>query len=461
MEKAQVVVIGGGPGGYVASIRAAQLGASVILVEKDKVGGTCLNRGCIPTKSLLGSTRILDTIKKAEEFGINVKEVQPEFSRIMGRKEAIVRQLRQSVLQLFKSHKIKFIKGTATIVSPHSVRVETGQETEDIEADKIIIATGSKPIQPALFNFDHPSVLTSDDTLELTDLPKSLLIVGSGVIGLEFACIFNTLGVQITMVEMMDQILPTEDIRIAIQMQQILSERGIDFFVGTRVEGITNYMSNGIIARLDNGEEITAEKMLVSVGRRPLTDGIGLEGVGITTGQVGNILVNEKMETNVQGIYAVGDAVGGIMLAHVASTEGITAAENAMGLDSSMDYSIVPSCVYTNPEIASVGLTADKAQAIGKKVRIGRFPFSASGKAMVIGEEDGFVRLVVDEETDQVIGAQIIGPHATELIAEAASFIKWGLTAEQIGATIHAHPTLAESIMEAAENVHGKAIHVS
>ncbi|MFC1924711.1 dihydrolipoyl dehydrogenase [Chloroflexota bacterium] len=461
MEKAQIVIIGGGPGGYVASVRAAQLGASVILVEKDKVGGTCLNRGCIPTKSLLASTRILDTIKKAEEFGIDVKEVQPEFSRIMGRKEAIVRQLRQSVLQLFKSHKIKFIKGNATIVSPHKIRVETSHETEDIETDKIIIATGSKPIQPALFNFNHPSVLTSDDALELTELPKSLLIVGSGVIGLEFACIFNTLGVQITMVEMMDQILPTEDIRIAIQMQQILSERGIDFFVETRVEGITNYMSNGIIARLDNGEEVTAEKMLVSVGRRPVTDGIGLEDVGITTGQVGNILVNEKMETNVKGIYAVGDAVGGIMLAHVASAEGIIAAENAMGLNSSMDYSIVPSCVYTNPEIASVGLTADKAQAIGKKVRIGRFPFSASGKAMVIGEEDGFVRLVVDEETDQVIGAQIIGPHATELIAEAVSFIKWGLTAEQIGATIHAHPTLAESIMEAAENVHGKAIHVS
>ncbi len=460
MENAQIVVVGGGPGGYVAAIRAAQLGASVILIEKDKVGGTCLNRGCIPTKSLLGSTRVLDTIRRAKEFGIEVKEVQPNFSRIMGRKEQIVKQLRQSVHQLFKSHKIQLINGIATIVSPQNIRVETSQGTEDIKADKIIIATGSTPVQPAIFNFDHPAVLTSDNALELTESPQSLLIVGAGVIGLEFACIFSTLGARITMVEMMDQILPTEDIRIAMQMQQILSERDIVFYTKTKVEGITNYSSNCLTAKLDNGEEITAEKMLVSVGRRPNSKGLGLEDLGIITGQAGNILVNEKMETNISGIYAVGDAIGGIMLAHVASAEGIVAAENAMGLTSNMDYSTVPNCIYTAPEIASVGLTADKAQETGKKVRIGRFPFAASGKALSIGEDDGLVRLVVDEETDHVIGAQIIGPHATELIAEAALSIKCGLTAEQISATIHAHPTLAESVMEAAENVHGKAIHI-
>jgi len=461
MEKAQVVVIGGGPGGYVASIRAAQLGANVILIEKDKVGGTCLNRGCIPTKALLGSTNVIDTIRRAKEFGIEVKEVQPNFSRIMKRKEQIVRQLVQGINQLCRAHKIQLINGTATIVSPQNIKVESSEGTEDFKAEKIIIATGSTPVQPALFDFTHPAVLTSDNTLELTNVPQSLLIVGAGVIGLEFACIFSTLGTRITIVEMMDQILPTEDIRIAMQMQQILSERDIVFYTKTKVEGITDYSSNGVTAKLGNGEEITAEKMLVSIGRRPNSKDLGLENVGIATGQIGNIQVNEKMETNVSGIYAVGDAVGGIMLAHVASAEGIVAAENAMGISSNMDYSTVPTCIYTSPEVASVGLTVDKAEANGKKVRTGRFPFAASGKALTIGEDDGLVRLVVDEETDHVIGAQIIGPHATELIAEVALAIKYGLTAEQIGAVIHAHPTLSEGIMEAAENVHGKSIHVS
>lgn len=461
MEKEQVVVVGGGPGGYVASIRAAQLGANVILIEKDKVGGTCLNRGCIPTKALLGSTHVIDTIRRAKEFGIEVKEVQPNFPRIMKRKEQIVRQLVQGINQLCRAHKIQLINGTATIVSPQNIKVETSQGTENVKADKIIIATGSTPVQPPLFDFAHPAVLTSDNTLELTEVPQSLLIVGAGVIGLEFACIFSTLGTRITMVEMMDQILPTEDVRIAMQMQQILSERDIVFYIKTKVEGITDYSSNGVTAKLGNGEEITAEKMLVSIGRRPNSKDLGLENVGIATGQIGNIQVDEKMETNVSGIYAVGDAVGGIMLAHVASAEGIVAAENAMGISSKMDYSTVPTCIYTSPEVASVGLTVDKAEANGKKVRTGRFPFAASGKALTIGEDDGLVRLVVDEETDHVIGAQIIGPHATELIAEVALAVKYGLTAEQIGSVIHAHPTLSESIMEAAENVHGKSIHVS
>lgn len=461
MEKAQVVVIGAGPGGYVASIRAAQLGASVVLVEKDKVGGTCLNRGCIPTKCLLASTHVLDVIREAEDFGVEVKGVQPNFSRMMERKEQVVAQLRQGIRQLLKANKVKFVKGEATLVSPRKIRVAGDQGTEEIEADKIIISTGSVPVKPPIFDFAHDAVLTSDEALKLGEPPKSLLIVGAGVIGLEFACVFSSLGTKITVVEMMDQVLPTEEKTVATQMQRILDRRGIVFHIQTRVEGIKEYSSNGVTATLDNGEEIIAEKMLVSIGRRPNTRNLGLEDLGIDMDPAGNIIVNNKMETNVKGIYAIGDAVGGIMLAHVASAEGIVAAENAAGHEATLDYSAVPSCVYTTPEVSSVGLTVDKAQAIGKKVKLGKFPFAACGKALTIGEDTGFVQVVVEEETDLVLGAQIIGPHATDLIAEVALAVRWGLTVEQISTTIHAHPTLAESIMEAAEAACGRAIHTA
>jgi len=461
MGKMKVVVIGAGPGGYVTSIRAAQLGANVILVEKDKVGGTCLNRGCIPTKSLLRSIEALIMLRKAGDFGIEVKEAKLDFPKIMGRKQRIIGQLQKSIHQLLKANRIEFISGNATLVNPHKISLQTNQRVEDIEADRIIIATGSEPVLPKIFDFGHPAVLTSNEVLELTEVPKTLLILGAGVIGVEFATIFSALGTQVTMVEMMEQILPTEDKRIANQMQYILEEQGINIFTGTKMEGITNYGSNSITARLDNGEEFTSEKILVSIGRQPNSKGLGLEKVGVTVGAKGNILVNEGMESSVKGIYAIGDVIGGILLAHVASAEGIVAAENAMGADSRMDYSTVPNCIYTMPEIASVGLTADKAQEIAKKVKIGRFPFGACSKAVILGEEDGFVNIIVDQETDRVLGAQIMGPHATELISELALAIRWGITAEQIGATIHPHPTLAESIMEAAHSAHGRAIHLS
>ena len=461
MGKMKVVVIGSGPGGYVASIRAAQLGADVILVEKDKVGGTCLNRGCIPTKSLLRSVEVLLMVRKAGDFGIAVKEAKPDFPKIMGRKQRIIGQLQKSIHQLLKANRIEFIIGDATVVNTHEISVQTSQRAENIVADRIIIATGSEPILPKIFDFGHPAVLTSDEALELKEVPKTLLILGAGVIGVEFATIFSALGIQVTMVEMMEQILPTEDKRIANQMQNILEEQGINIFTGTKMEEVTNYGSNNITARLDNGEELTAEKILVSIGRQPNSKGLGLEKVGVTMGTKGNILVNQGMETNVKGIYAIGDVIGGTLLAHVASAEGIVAAENAMGANSRMDYSAVPSCIYTMPEIASVGLTADKAQEIGKKVKVGRFPFGASSKAVILGEEDGSVNIIVDQETDQVLGAQIIGPHATELISEVALAIRRGITAEQIGATIHPHPTLAESILEAAHSAHGRAIHLS
>lgn len=462
MGKIKVVVIGSGPGGYVASIRAAQLGGDVILVEKDNVGGTCLNRGCIPTKCLLRSVEALLMARKAGDFGIAVAEAEPNFSKIMARKQRIVGQQRKNIQKLVQSNGIAIVSGNATLVEPHKISVQTKEGVQDIEADRIIIATGSEPIVPKIFDSSHAAVLTSNEVLELKELPKTLLILGAGVIGVEFATVFSALGTEVTMVEMMEQIIPTEDSLVAEQLQVVLEEeRGINIFTGTRMEGITNYGPNSITAKLANGKEITAEKLLVSIGRQVNSRGIGLEKVGVTVGPKGNILVNERMETSVKGIYAIGDVIGKILLAHVASTEGIVAAENAMGANSTMDYSAVPSCIYTMPEIASVGLTADKAKAAGKKVKVGRFTFGTCSKAVIIGEEDGFVNIVAEQETDKVLGAQIIGPHATDLISELAVAVRWGITAEQIGATIHAHPTLAESIMEAAHDVHGKAIHLS
>ncbi len=461
MEKVQVLVIGGGPGGYVAAIRAAQLGASVALVEKKAVGGTCLNRGCIPTKCLLASTHILDIIRDAKEFGVEVGDVKPNFSQMMERKKQVVGELRQGIKMLLKANKIKSIKGTATLLDSNRVRVEGKKGTQEIEAEKIIIATGSVVAKPPFFDYTQEAVITSDEALKLEAPPKSLLIVGAGVIGLEFACVFSSLGTKITVVEMMNQALPLEEKSVADQMQRILERRGVVFHLETKVEGIKEYRPDGITAALSTGDEIVAEKMLVSIGRRPCTSGMGLEELGVEMGPAGNIIVNDKMETNVSGIYAIGDAVGGIMLAHVASDEGIVAAENAAGHASTMDYSAVPACVYTTPEVASVGLTMAKAEAAGKKVKIGKFPFAACGKALTIGEDVGFVQVVVEEGTERVLGAQILGPHATDLIAEVALAVRWGLTAEQIGATIHAHPTLAEGIMEAAEAALGKAIHTS
>jgi dihydrolipoamide dehydrogenase len=432
----------------------------VVLVEKDKVGGTCINQGCIPTKCLLASTHVLDIINKAEEFGVDVRDAQPDFSRMMERKKQVVAELRNGIRQLLKANKVRSTKGEAALAGPRKIRVEGEQGTEEIEADKIIIATGSVPVRPPIFDFAHDAVLTSDEALKLGEPPESLLIVGAGVIGLEFACVFGSLGTQVTMVEMMDQILPTEDRIIAERMQRILEQRDIVFHIQTKVEGIKDYSSSGVTATLSNGEEIVAEKMLVSIGRRPCTKGYGFEDLGIEMGRTGNIVVNDEMETNVKGIYAIGDAIGGIMLAHVASKEGIVAAANATGHESMVDYCAVPSCVYTDPEIASVGLTVDKAEAIGKKAKLGKFPFTASGKALTAGEDIGFVQVVVEEGTSLVLGAQIIGPHATELISELTLAVTCGLTAEQIGTTIHAHPTLAESVMEAAEAACGRAIHI-
>jgi len=461
-DAVRIVIIGGGPGGYVAGIRAAQRGADVTVVEKDLLGGTCLNRGCIPTKALLGSVEALHKARSGAEFGfVAAGDIKPDFARMMERKSAISKQLRDGIHALFKKNKVKLVVGDGRIIAAGTVQVETADGTVTLEADKIIIATGSEPARLPFFDFDQPTVLTSTGALELTSIPETLLIIGAGVIGCEFASVFSELGTTITMVEMMPQMLPLEDTRLAKQFQQIFKKKGIEVLLKTKVDGIAEYGANHITANIEGGNQITAEKMLVSIGRQPNSKGIGLETVGVETDGRGYIVVNDKLETSAPNVYAIGDVNGGILLAHVASYEGLVAVENCLGGDQERDLKVVPSCIYTLPEIASIGLTEDQARDEGFEPITGTFRLGAAGKALAIGEAVGYIQLVADRNTDKVLGANMMGPHVTDLIHEIAVAIKNDLTVRQIGDTIHAHPTIGEALMEAAHDVHGESVHVA
>ncbi|MBU2604096.1 MAG: dihydrolipoyl dehydrogenase [Actinobacteria bacterium] len=461
-EATRIVIIGGGPGGYVAAIRAAQRGAEVTVVEKDLLGGTCLNRGCIPTKALLGSVEALHKARSGADFGFGIEgEIVPDFARMMERKNEISKMLRDGIHGLFKKNKVKLVEGTGRITSPTTVDVDTAEGLVTVEADKVIIATGSEPARLPFFDFDQPTVLTSTSALQLEKIPETLLIIGAGVIGCEFASVFSELGTKITIVEMMPQMLPLEDKRLAKQFQGIFKKKGIEVLLKTKVDGIAEYAEDHITANLEGGPQITAEKMLVSIGRQPNTQDIGLETVGVETDSRGYIVVNDKLETNVPGVYAIGDVNGGILLAHVASYEGLVAVENCLGGNQERDLKVVPSCVYTLPEIASIGLNEDQARDEGYHPITGTFRLGAAGKALAIGEAQGYIQIVADEATDKVIGANMMGPHVTDLIHEIAVAIKNGLTVKQIGDTIHAHPTIGEALMEAAHDVHGESVHVA
>jgi dihydrolipoyl dehydrogenase len=460
-DKYDVVVIGAGPGGYPAAIRAAQRGAKVALVEKEKVGGTCLNWGCIPTKTLLASTELIAHAREAEKFGVKITGIEPDWTAIQERKQKVTDTLVGGILQLLKANGITLVEGTGSITADKRVLVKTADGEVTLEADSIIVATGSDPAELPTFDFSKPAVMTSTDALALDHVPKSLIIVGSGVIGSEFACVFSTLGTEIVMVELMERMLPTEDSRVAKQMRSTFRKAGIDIKTETTVEEVLEYRDDGIKVKLSSGDELEAEKLLVSIGRKFNSAGLGLEDLKVGVDERGRILVNEKMETNVPGIYAIGDVVGGILLAHTATFEGLVAAENATGGNATIDYSVVPACIFTTPEIGSVGLNNDKAAEQGIEVNVSRFSFGALGKALAMGEDYGFVQLVMDAKTDKVLGAQIMGPHASDLVHEVAVAMKMGATAEDIATTIHAHPSLPEAIMEAAEAAHGKSIHVA
>lgn len=447
MNKYDLVIIGSGPCGYVAGIRAAQLGMRVCVFEKDKVGGVCLNYGCIPTKALSASAVALYNVERAGEFGINIKNYVIDFAKVYERKEGIVKKLSSGIEMLMKAKKVELIRGIARIKD--STHIVSGDK--EFEAKNILIATGSLPLQIPGMEFDGQHILSSSDMLNLREVPKSIIIVGGGVIGCEFASIFRTFGSEVTIVEMMEQLLPSEDEEVAKKLEQIFKKRGIEAFTKTKVEKIEKGIG-ALSVSLSNGNTVSGEKALVCVGRRPNSEGLGLENVGIEADK-GWIKVDRNFRTSVKNIYAAGDVKGGILLAHMASKEGIVAVESMAGKETVLNLNVVPNCIFTHPEISSVGLTAKKAKEKGMDVRVRKFLFSAIGKAHVLGETEGFVKFIVDSKTDKILGAQLIGPHVTELVAEISPCIQFGITSENLASVIHAHPTLAEAIQEASEKV--------
>ncbi len=456
----KIAIIGGGPGGYVAAIRAAQLGARVAVIEKADLGGTCLNWGCIPTKALVAGTETLAMIKNSEEFGIKADNPEVNFAAMMARKDQVVQRLVKGIHFLFKKNKIDLYEGTGRLTSVSSIEVMKKDGTTDkIEAENIIIATGSEPALISGLGYDGDRVITSNEALSLTEVPKSLLIIGGGVIGCEFACIFAELGCEITIVDIMPTILPGVDEEASKTMQSLFKRRKIKIKTNAKITSVRKD-SDSVAAILDSGEELSADKVLISIGRTFNTEGLGFKELGIAQGPKNEIIVNSRMQTNIPGIYAIGDITNKIQLAHVASAQGIAAVENIMGRDKEMNYDVVPNCIFTAPEVAGVGITGQQAREQGISVSTGKFPFMALGKAQASGKTDGFVKILADSHTDRILGVHIVGPHATDLIAEAALAVKLGATSGQLAETIHAHPTLAEAMMEAAEAVHGKSIHI-
>ena len=456
----RITVIGAGPGGYVAAIRGAQLKNEVTLIEKDELGGTCLNRGCIPTKSLIQSANVYWEAKNSSIFGVNTTGVTLDFSVVTKRKEKVVKQLVNGVQFLMKKNKIRVVKGVGTIIDPKTVKIIGSNE--EIKSDSIIIATGSVPSSISVDGIDGNGVINSNEILQIQELPSSMAIIGGGVIGIEFAQIMQRMGVSVSVMEMMPQILPTEDADMALMFESILRKDGIEIFTGVTVKKIeTANKSKKLTFTTKEGANLkVVEKVLVAVGRSPETNDLGLEKLGINMDKK-FIAVNEKMQTNIPGIYAIGDVVGGIMLAHLASHEGRCAAENASGIVTNINYGAVPRCIYTSPEIGCVGLTEAQArEKYGSDVVIGRFPFVGNGKAIILEEIGGLVKVIAEKKHGEVLGVEILGPHATELIAEAVLGIHMEATVEDFANAIHAHPTVSEAIMEAALNAKGQAIHI-
>ena len=452
-------IIGGGPGGYVAAIKAAQLGGSVCLIEKGEWGGTCLNRGCIPTKTLFSVANLATQIQDASAFGVNINgDAAIDYSQVLTHKISVVQQLTGGIAQLLKANGIDTFNGIATLTDRNTIIVSKPDgTTERLNAKNIIIATGSEPAEPPIFEIDESQVLTTTGILNLTDLPESLLIVGGGVSGCEFASIFNALGCNVTVLELLPTILATEDVQVIRHIQLFMKRKGITLHTGAKLTHVKK-SDAGVTAVLESGEELTAQKMLVSIGRRYNTDGIGLEKVGVRT-EGGKIVVDARMQTNVAGIYAVGDVASRYLLAHVASAEGKVAAQNCLADSTEMDYQVIPWCVFTLPEIGHVGMTEKEATDEGYEVKIGRFPYAANGKALGLRETDGFVKTVSDADSGDILGVHIVGAQASILIHEAAVAIRTGATAMDIAGTVHAHPTLAEIVMESAEAAYDRAIH--
>ena len=449
------VVIGAGPGGYVAAIRCAQFGLKTAIVEYREMGGTCLNRGCIPTKALLHSAEVYDEIvKDSKELGINVENATVDYTAVAKRKNRIVKTLSGGVQALVKARKITIINGKAVLTGKNSFEADGKAYT----AKNIILATGSEPTRIPIPGIDKDGVMNSDGVLSSDTLPESVVIIGGGVIGIEFATLYKSLGKKVVIVEALPRILNTLEEDVSSTMNKILKKRGVEIHTGAKVTEIKDGLK---VVFEENGKvgEAEGEAVVVAIGRRPLTANIGLEKAGVEVNEKGFIKVNDKMETSVPGIYAIGDITGKIQLAHVASAQGMIAAANAAGKDKKMSYDIIPSCIYSNPEIAAVGLTEADAKAKGLNVRTGSFSTAGNGRSKILGCMDGYARLVTDARTGEIYGATIVAPHATDMIAEIVTAMKAEATIEEIADAIHPHPTVSEIIMEAAHDVDKLSVH--
>ncbi len=456
MDEKDIVIIGGGPGGYVAAIRAAQLGANVALIEKDSLGGTCLNRGCIPTKALVRSAEVLLEAKRAKDFGVVAGNVKADLPLIMARKRRVVEGLVSGVEQLMKANKISVYRGTGRILSPHTVIVD---KTE-IPTKKIVIATGSESRLPPIDGLELPGVLTTDDILELEKLPESLVVIGGSHVGVEFASIFSALGSNVTILKRRPLLLEPVDEEVGRRYAQSLTRQGIKVIIGAAVNCLRE-TDKGIRVCWDTPEGehlVEGEMVLMATGRRPYTKGVGLSDVGVNT-DGGAVTVNEYLETNVDGVYAIGDVLGRHMVAHVASYEGGIAVENALGRRRQTDYHAVPTCVYTFPPVAGVGMTEKEAKEGEIPHKVSKFRFVACGRAVAMDETAGIVKMICNADNGKVLGLHIMGPHADDLIAEGALAVQLGATATDIAHTLHSHPTLPEAVHESALGQLDGSIH--
>ena len=457
-----VVIIGSGPGGYVAAIRASQLGLKTAVIERDKIGGVCLNWGCIPTKALLKSAEVYHHFHRAEEFGILAKDVSFDFPKIIKRSRDVALRNSKGVEYLFKKNKVDLIFGSGKIVGKGKIEVsKDGKPIEMISAKHIIVATGARARSFPNIKIDGKQIISSTEAMLLQQPPKSMIIIGAGAIGVEFGYFYNAFGTKVTIVEMMSNILPIEDREISKLLESNLKKSGIEILTESKVESVTTGKEAKVVLTAKNArKELTADVVLVAIGVQGNVENLGLENAGVKI-ENGWIVVDDYGKTNVDGIYAIGDVAGPPWLAHVASKEGIICVEKIVGKNPQpIDWDNVPGCTYCQPQVASIGMTEEKALAAGHKLKIGRFPFTASGKARAIGETDGLVKLIFDEKYGELLGAHILGSDATELIAELGLAKTLEATPKGIINTIHAHPTLSEAIMEAAENAEGHAIHI-
>lgn len=460
--KKELVIIGGGPGGYTAAIRAAQLGAEVLLIEEEHLGGTCLNKGCIPTKALYKNAQLIHELGHVSKFGLHVEGFTIDLNAMMARKQEITERLKGGIAQLIKANSIEMLSGRATLHRDNQIKIIRPQGEECfVQAENIILATGSVPAMPPIAGIDLPGVMTSDELLSVKDLPDSLVIIGGGVIGIEFAGIFNALGTHVTVVEFLPGILANMDSEISKKLTMSLKKKGIAVEMDTKVLEIVKEEDGfRLLAEGKKGScTFSAESVLAAVGRAPNVEGLGLEALGIFYDRRG-IQVDESYQTNRPGIYAIGDVIGGQMLAHVAAEEGVAAVNHIMGKSAHVNYDAVPGCVFAFPEIASVGLSEEEAKEKGIDYVASKFLFGANGKALTMGEEEGFVKVIAEAETKRIIGVHMMGPHASDLIHEAVLAVEKKMTAEDIATVIHAHPTLSEAFFEASLGIEGKSIHL-